>query len=671
MRKAASTAKVVLYTLTAKAPPQPPPPHIAALGIPGSSDILTPEQQYLALDPEGRKEQLAIQVINVSAPSGPLAKEVASATYDGYSIIHRAAHLSLIGELIQFEFENLDFGLTLSDPLKIQRLAQSFVSAIRQASSKAEADLETSSLWNTFISQGCGPEAIREDCLSPQDERFRRVAELTALIFTKHGLRSGPRPIRKSQETDSDEEEENRDQEDEVPDDEDKLSESSVETNAAWDTLYTFNRVIANLTGLEPPGRIYNSLNDDKNFKWCELFVKVIELEVIVRRHRKSLIDHRTSRDWISGTSASYEATGLRKLYLDSLVDSDRESGFSTLPLDAATAERLKTLPLQPANELEPSGRPKQGHVNRSGRLSSKNIDSYADGCFARALATSEAVKTASLIIIELLEFSVEGVTCFQDRIALTLCEAAEALREGGHSDFLHREFTLCIALVLSLFFKASGAVAILESRRNKAPSTPARLCKDFEREILRIVTDPYGLFKIIPGSYPEVSVARKSAQEFIGSVLIEAIDASYVPVDGALSACLHFYYQALEDRGKDLAAEAAADEAVQIQLAAFEEEDSASRPPWRPSNKFVPIQEQNRNPGQVASSSSGPDPTGIAAEPANQGPRPETSVRVVHSATAECVPTDPKRYSPVSEITEVPPPTDELSVDEEAVPLV
>ena len=93
--------------------------------------------------------------------------------------------------------------------------------------------MDTSTLWNTLISQGCEPEVIREDCLSPQDERFRRVAELTTLIFTKHGLRLGPRPIRKSQETDSDEEEEDRDQEDEVPDDENKRSESSVETNAA------------------------------------------------------------------------------------------------------------------------------------------------------------------------------------------------------------------------------------------------------------------------------------------------------------------------------------------------------------------------------------------------------------------------------------------------------
>ena len=119
--------------------------------------------------------------------------------------------------------------------------------------------------------------------------------------------------------------------------------------------------------------------------------------------------------------------------------------------------------------------------------------------------------------------------------------DAAQALQVGGHSDFLHREFTLCIALVLSLFFKASGAAAEFESKRNKEPSSPARLCRVFEEEILKIVTDPEGVFKIIPGSYPEEAVTRRSAQEFIGSVILEAVDAAQTPVDTALSACRHF----------------------------------------------------------------------------------------------------------------------------------
>ena len=97
--------------------------------------------------------------------------------------------MTLIGELIQSEIANLSFGLTLSDPLKVQKLAQSFVAAIREASTEAEANLKASSLWDTLISQGCDSSAIREDCLSPRDETLRRVAELTTLIFTRHGLR--------------------------------------------------------------------------------------------------------------------------------------------------------------------------------------------------------------------------------------------------------------------------------------------------------------------------------------------------------------------------------------------------------------------------------------------------------------------------------------------------
>ena len=141
--------------------------------------------------------------------------------------------------------------------------------------------------------------------------------------------------------------------------------------------------------------------------------------------------------------------------------------------------------------------------------------------------------------------------------------------------------------------------------------------------------------------------------------MLYEAIDASLVRVDGTLSACVTFYYQALEDRGRDISAEAAEDEAVKIELSAFEEKDS------------VPIQEKDRNPSPAASSSSGPDPVEIAPEPADQDPRPEASEQAVGIATAESVPTDPERYSPVSENTELPPSTDEASEDKETIPLV
>ena len=187
----------------------------------------------------------------------------------------------------------------------------------------------------------------------------------------------------------------------------------------------------------------------------------------------------------------------------------------------------------------------------------------------------------------------------------------------------------------------------------------------------MNIVTDQYGYFRIIPGSYPEESVARKSAQEFVASVLYDALDAPLVPVDSTLNACVSFYYQELDERGRDRSAEAAEDEAAKLQLSAFEEKDSASRPPVRPSSKFEPVQEKNRNPGQAASSSSGPDPVVIVPEPADQDPRPEASEQAVGIAIAESVPTDPDHFSPVSENTEIPPPTEGTSEDEEATPLI
>ena len=141
--------------------------------------------------------------------------------------------------------------------------------------------------------------------------------------------------------------------------------------------------------------------------------------------------------------------------------------------------------------------------------------------------------------------------------------------------------------------------------------------------------------------------------------------------VDSALSACVSFYYQELEERGRGRSAEAAEDEAVRIQLSAFEEKDSASRPPGRPSSKFDSVQEKNRNPGQAASSSSRPDPLVIVPEPVEQDPKPEAPEQAVGTAAAEGDPASPDCLSPVSECTDIPPPTEGVSDDEEAQPLV
>ena len=131
---AAFTSANIARSLSAKSPPLPPPPHLVAQSLPGSSDTPTPEQS---------KQRLDSQVDNVSDPNGPLAREVASAEYKGYSI-QRTAQLGLISELIQSEIANLSFGHTLSDPLKVQKLAQSLVASIRQASTEAEANLKAS-----------------------------------------------------------------------------------------------------------------------------------------------------------------------------------------------------------------------------------------------------------------------------------------------------------------------------------------------------------------------------------------------------------------------------------------------------------------------------------------------------------------------------------------------
>ena len=409
--------------------------------------------------------------------------------------------------------------------------------------------------------------------------------------------------------------------------------------NAAWAALSSFQKIITNLQGLEPPGRLYVNFADDKVFEWCQTFVKVAELEAVVRRHRKSLVDPRSCSAWTEGTRASYEATKLKRLDINSLIEEDQSSGFRAAPLDAASAEHVKSLPLQAEHELEPSICQKHVHVSRGGKLSSKNAATYANGCFARAIATAEAVKAASSILAELLQFAVEGVTCFQDRIAPTLTEAANALHFGGHSDFLHRDYSLCIALVLSFFYKAGAAVAEFEAKVIKEPSTLRKLSSIFEKALFGILTDPEGPFKQKPGVHPEESAARNSAQVFISLVVFEASETANAPVDTSQNACRQFYLQAILDKEKNSSTEEPEDEFVRSQLQA---ENTGGQAPWCQPEQ--PGEEKDRNPGQASSSSC----SGLA-------PPAPTEVE----AAAEHVLFEPEHLSPVSGATAPPPTTD------------
>ena len=350
-------------------------------------------------------------------------------------------------------------------------------------------------------------------------------------------------------------------------------------------------------------------------------------------------MDPRSSSAWTEGTRASYEATKLRKLYISSLIEEDQSSGFHAAPLDAASAELVKGLPLQAEHELEPSVCQKHVHVSRGGRLSSKNAATYANGCFARAIATAEAVKAASSILAELLQFAVEGVTCFQDRIAPTLIEAANALQFGGHSDFLHRDYSLCIALVLSFFYKASAAVAEFEAKVIKEPSTPRKLASIFEKALFRILIDPEGPSKQKPGVHPEESAARNSAQVFISLVVFEASETANAPVDTSQNACRQFYLQAILDKEKTSSTEAPEDEFVRNQL---HPEGTGGQAPWRQPEQ--PVEEKDRNPEQKPSSS-------------GSGPEPPAPTEV--EAATEHVLSEPEQLSPVSEDTAPPPTTD------------
>ena len=214
--------------------------------------------------------------------------------------------------------------------------------------------------------------------------------------------------------------------------------------NIAWAAFYSFAKLAAKTTGLSPPGRILNSLEEPENFSWCEAFVSVLDAECTTQEHQERVIDTRSTKDWLDNTNQLFESTRLKEHYLASLVEADKATGFNTLPLSKASQDFYSNQQLAAVGEVEPSIKARDVVLSRKGRISTRSSNIFANGCPARALVTTEATKAASISAANLLEFTVEGVTCFRNRIAPTFIEAAAALQLGGHSDFLHRDFTFC-----------------------------------------------------------------------------------------------------------------------------------------------------------------------------------------------------------------------------------
>ena len=103
-----------------KAPPQNPP-----LGLvlhAQQLQSLSPEDHWLAFDPKGQSAQREKVLESVYDPFGPVGNQVLSTKYEGHTLVQRSAHLGLIRELLGSTFADLNLGLTLADPEKLQKI---------------------------------------------------------------------------------------------------------------------------------------------------------------------------------------------------------------------------------------------------------------------------------------------------------------------------------------------------------------------------------------------------------------------------------------------------------------------------------------------------------------------------------------------------------------------
>ena len=326
---------------------------------------------------------------------------------------------------------------------------------------------------------------------------------------------------------------------------------SDVGLNAACAALHSFHKLTDQLQGIEPPASILFRIPDSSSLHaWAQTFVKTCQIEERIRAYRLSLVDTGSDQAWLKSTQSRYLGLHLQGFFLATLTERDKKRGFAPEPPESEAQTWFQNNRLQAYAELEPESAVRAS-ADRSPKIKGQ-LDSGGPtalyGIAAKAFATATAVESATGIIQELLQFTVQGITHFQSRIAPTIVEACGALLSGGHCDFLHRDFTLSIAFVLCLFFKASEAAAHFEATNQGERYTPRQLSKAFEKALYAIFTDQGGAFRQTPGIYPEESAARSSAATFISQVLFEAYNLSAHPVASA-NLCRAFLVKAIKDR--------------------------------------------------------------------------------------------------------------------------
>ncbi len=328
--------------------------------------------------------------------------------------------------------------------------------------------------------------------------------------------------------------------------------------NAACAALHSFQKLTSDQQNVEPPPELLISVSSCAQLrKWAKAFVRVTEVEARIRKYRAGVLNRRgDSKDWLKGTFDKYKSLHLRWYFKNILQAEDKETGFGPIPSDSEAQGFLQGYSLQPVEELQPRFAINYRGGPVRGDFWSEHSASVLNGIAAKSFTTATAVESATQIIHELLQFTVQGITCYQSRVAPTIAEACGALLAGGHCDALQRDFTISIAFVLCLFYRASGVAASFEAKNTGKPYSPKQLAKVVEATLYEVFTDPKGHFKQIPGTYPAEAEARKSACAFIAEVLGEATPLAFQPIDEPDSLCQQFLSNAIKDRQRDQDAE-------------------------------------------------------------------------------------------------------------------
>ena len=132
--------------------------------------------------------------------------------------------------------------------------------------------------------------------------------------------------------------------------------------------------------------------------------MKLLEKEEFAHSWHESVAGTRTAEQWFAETKQVYESFNLQAHYKAALIPEHQERGSGKIPNDQAGQSWQQFQPFSAYRDVEPDFKQKKNPLKKGAYLCVTGRESFANGCWARAISTTQSTTAALTTIVNLLE---------------------------------------------------------------------------------------------------------------------------------------------------------------------------------------------------------------------------------------------------------------------------